>query len=250
MAMLPIMVALDADKDGELSAEEISNASAALMKLDKNNDGKIDAAEMRPEFPRGGFGGRPGDGPPQGGPRRPATDQAGGRGAANEGIEGFVARMMNFDKDDDGKLTKDEMPERMQSMMARFDTNKDDMIVREELVAAAKARMGSDRPQQGRPGPEGRGGPPQRRASADQMLQRLDENKDGFISSDELPEFLKGRMESLDKNSDGKLDKSELESMASQMRNRGGRGPGDGQPGRGQGRGDRPRGGRPQDDKP
>ncbi len=160
--------------------------------------------------------------------------------------------MMNFDKDDDGKLTKEELPERMQSMMARIDTNKDDVIGREELVAAAKARMGSDRPQQGRPAPEGRGGPPQRQVSADQMLQRMDRDGDGFISSEELPEFLKGRMESLDKNSDGKLDKSELESMAAQMRNRGGRGRGlgDGPPGRGQGRGDRSRGDRPQEDSP
>ncbi len=83
MAMFPVMAALDADKDGELSAEEISNAPAALRKLDKNNDGKLDAAEMRPEFPRGGFGGRPGDGPPPGGPRRPAMDQDRDRGPDN-----------------------------------------------------------------------------------------------------------------------------------------------------------------------
>ena len=33
--MMPIMTALDADEDGEISAEEIENAVAALKELDK-----------------------------------------------------------------------------------------------------------------------------------------------------------------------------------------------------------------------
>jgi len=58
-------MALDADRDGELSAEEIEGAAAALKKLDKNDDGKLDRDELRP--PHRGPGGpdrHPGPKPP------------------------------------------------------------------------------------------------------------------------------------------------------------------------------------------
>ena len=43
----PIIAALDANHDGEIDASEISNAPAALRKLDKNGDGKLTRAELR-----------------------------------------------------------------------------------------------------------------------------------------------------------------------------------------------------------
>lgn len=83
---LPIYKVLDADEDGEISAEEIENAVAALKKLDKNNDGKLDAQEIAPTFGRrggarggrGGAGARPGrergdDRPDR--PRRPRVER-------------------------------------------------------------------------------------------------------------------------------------------------------------------------------
>ncbi|MCE9608121.1 MAG: hypothetical protein K8U03_24815 [Planctomycetia bacterium] len=65
-----LMEALDADKDGKLSAEEIKNASAALAQLDKNQDGILTEDEIRPGQGRGA--GRPpeaGAPPAQGQPR-------------------------------------------------------------------------------------------------------------------------------------------------------------------------------------
>ena len=53
----PLLRALDENKDGELSADEIKNAGAALKALDKNSDGKLSAEELRPSFGPGGFGG-------------------------------------------------------------------------------------------------------------------------------------------------------------------------------------------------
>ncbi len=50
----PLMQALDADGDGELSAKEIENATVALKSLDKNKDGKLAGEEIRPAF-GGGF---------------------------------------------------------------------------------------------------------------------------------------------------------------------------------------------------
>lgn len=49
----PLMVALDTNKDGELSAEEIAAASESLAKLDKNGDGKLDREELFPRPPKG-----------------------------------------------------------------------------------------------------------------------------------------------------------------------------------------------------
>ena len=43
----PIIAALDANHDGEIDSTEISNAAAALKKLDSNSDGKISKAELR-----------------------------------------------------------------------------------------------------------------------------------------------------------------------------------------------------------
>jgi len=55
---LPVMKALDTNADGELFAEEIANAPAALKTLDKNGDGKLTREEIMPQMP-GGFGGPP-----------------------------------------------------------------------------------------------------------------------------------------------------------------------------------------------
>lgn len=48
-------IALDADHNGEISADEIANAATTLKTLDKNNDGFITEDEVRP-MPGGGRG--------------------------------------------------------------------------------------------------------------------------------------------------------------------------------------------------
>ena len=97
MPPFPVMMVLDADGNGEISADEINNATAALKKLDRNRNGKLDADELRPSFgggpPGGGFGG----GPPGGG------REGGGHGGF--GGQSFVGGMLErYDEDKDGKL--------------------------------------------------------------------------------------------------------------------------------------------------
>jgi hypothetical protein len=111
-----LMRVLDADKDGVLSAEEIANASAALLTLDQDGDGALSAEELRP--PRG---------------------------------ERFVERLMSHDSDGDGKVTAAELPERMQRLLDRADTNEDGAIDQAEAEAAAEKMK--DRPR----GPRGKG---------------------------------------------------------------------------------------------
>jgi len=56
----PLMAALDTDKNGELSADEIAAAAQALKQLDRDSDGKLSAEESNPRFGPGGPGRRPG----------------------------------------------------------------------------------------------------------------------------------------------------------------------------------------------
>jgi hypothetical protein len=48
MSYHPVLDALDADHDGEISAWEIDYAATALRKLDHNLDGRLTAAELLP----------------------------------------------------------------------------------------------------------------------------------------------------------------------------------------------------------
>ena len=124
----PLMTALDTDGDGELSEKEIANASASLKTLDTDRNGKLTEPELRPNFDR--FGG-------------PEM-----RGGTNEAL---ITQLMAFDKNKDGKISKAELPQRLQTLMDRGDTNKDGVLDRAELVAISRQRA----PAGG--GPEGRG---------------------------------------------------------------------------------------------
>ena len=59
MQMLPVLLALDENGDGEISNGEIEKAEEALAKLDKNGDGKLTGDELRPNQGQRGraFGG-------------------------------------------------------------------------------------------------------------------------------------------------------------------------------------------------
>ncbi len=164
----PLELALDTNGDGIIDAKEIANAVAALKKLDKNGDGRLTEDEYRPARPQGGpgggqggFGGQRG-GPGQGGgpggpggpggePRRPEGQPGAGGGPAEKpgGDSDFITRLFQNDKNKDGKLTKDELPEAMQSLFERVDTNGDGVIDRKEAAAFAermKQRGGSPTP--------------------------------------------------------------------------------------------------------
>lgn len=142
MQMVPILAALDANGDGEISAEEIANAVAVLKTLDKNQDGKLTTDEVMPPF-RGEMRG----------PGRPAG--FGGPDMQEPSPE-MLNRMMQFDRNGDGKLGKEEFPERMQPMFARADTDKDGFVTRDELQKVMKDEPG-DRGPRGPQRGDGRG---------------------------------------------------------------------------------------------
>lgn len=155
MGMMPLMKALDADQDGTISAAEIQNASKALAALDKNNDGSLSPEELRPDLSQvAAAAGRPGQ---PGAPGRPAQPGAGGAPSRE-----MMARMFEMrDMDKDGKLSGDEIPERMRQNLERMDTNGDGGIDKAELeqamarMADQAGRQPGGRRTEGRDGGEG-----------------------------------------------------------------------------------------------
>lgn len=120
--MSPVIRALDADHDGELSAAEITGAAAALLTLDTNKDGSLAADELRPA--------RPADAP------TPPAD-APRRGPGGPGGPGGHARPVNpvmlaLDANNDGALSAAEIANATASLKA-LDANKDGKLTRDEL---------------------------------------------------------------------------------------------------------------------
>ena len=137
LQLMPIMKVLDTDQDGTLSATEIANASKALIQLDKDGDGIISAEEMRPDMSKLP-GGLAGPGP---------------NGIGNGAMMGKMFETR--DSNGDGKLTGNEIPERMRDRLSMVDKDGDGSISKSEFAAvAARMEDGAGK----RPGKDGNGG--------------------------------------------------------------------------------------------
>lgn len=228
----PLFRALDVDGDGKLSKEEIANAVKVLQSLDKDGDGELTLQEIMPPREEGErrFG--------EGGPRGPGGPGFGGFG----GGAGFGGNLIEqFDKDGDGKLSKDEVPERMRDNFDRFDLNNDGFIDADEVTKMMENLREAmrERFQQGQgrpggpgpgPGPGGPGGPrgerparpagpgPGDASAIEARMKELDKDGDGKISYDEAPERMKQAFERLDLNNDGYIDMNELRQMMDRVR--------------------------------
>jgi len=123
----PVVRQLDSDRDGSLSSAEIEAAPTELAKLDQNGDGELSGRELM-----AGHG-------PDTRRRRP--------NAANQqfDMKRLIARIMEADQDGDGKLSRDEAPERLKQRFDRVDSNGDDHVDESELKAVFEA-MRSRRP--------------------------------------------------------------------------------------------------------
>ncbi len=106
-----LLHALDGDRSGELSADEIANASAALAELDKDEDGALSQKEIMSPPPR-----NPADGaalPPKKPKPSPvllkALDLDKDRTLSADEIEDAPASLATLDKDEDGTISKAEM---------------------------------------------------------------------------------------------------------------------------------------------
>ncbi|MEO8076701.1 MAG: hypothetical protein ABI818_10255, partial [Acidobacteriota bacterium] len=125
-----LLLALDADHDGSLSASEVGSAAASLKQFDRNGDGRISADELPRMFGRGGREGLPGRGGrgDEPGETRPTT------------AEDLVSALMAFDANHDSVLTKAEVPARLQGLFDRADVNRDGQLTTDELKQSAAAQ--------------------------------------------------------------------------------------------------------------
>lgn len=149
----------------------------------------------------------------------------------------FLNRIMEFDRDGDQQLSKDELPERLLALLSRADENADGRLSREELVAhlrnqatnagrsgaGERSNASSDRRGKESPADEqstgrdadsrfGRAGREEfaRAAAASFLLMRvLDANHDGRLSADEINNAT-AALKQLDRNRDGQVDEQEL----------------------------------------
>lgn len=206
MRFSPLLSALDTNHDGVISGKEIDGAPAALGTLDKNGDGQLTMDELRPAFGGGrGPGGGEGRGPGRGG----------GAEASGPTPRELQDTLMAFDKNKDGKLSKDELPERMQGMFDRGDANKDGFLTPDEIAKLASAQPaptggqgpGGERRGEGDAGPGGRG--PGGFLRGDPVFAALDADHDGVISAVEI-KGAAAALKTLDKNGDGQLSEEEI----------------------------------------
>jgi Ca2+-binding EF-hand superfamily protein len=144
-----LFAVLDTDHDGQLSTAEIVAAGSVLLKLDRNGDGKLTPEEVFGGPPGNQVKGRPGEGRPS--DARPADGRP--------GLQEMLERIKAADTNKDGKLSKDEAPDRLKENFERIDANGDGFIdeteVRqmfERLRDGAGNRPEGRRPEGARPG--------------------------------------------------------------------------------------------------
>jgi hypothetical protein len=197
----------------------------------------------RPGAPRpegGQQGQRPEGQRPQGGPGGQGQGQGGFRPMPNPIVTAL-------DANSDGTIDESEL-KNATAALKKLDKDGDGKLSQEETRPAGMGGRGSFGGGQGGPGQGGPGGPGGQGGGGGDFVATFmqnDKNGDGKIAKDEVSERAQGMFGRLDTNSDGFIDKKELEIMAAQMRERGAGGQG-GQRPPGEG-GARPEGGnRPQ----
>lgn len=117
--------ALDKNRDGKLSKDEVDGATESLRKLDRNGNGSVEPQELAVNN-----AGRPG--------QRPSAGFA----------EQMLKRINAADRNSDGKISRDEAPERLANMFDRMDSNSDGYLDESE-VKSMVARMSKFNPQGG-----------------------------------------------------------------------------------------------------
>lgn len=135
----PLIAALDANKDGTISADELANASAAVKSLDKNGDGAVQMEELRPKPPEGAGEHKDGErkGPPPGGVRPdgerkgppPNGPRPGGEGNFHPPVPPVIGAL---DANGDKTISADEIAN-ASAALKKLDKNGDGQLQKEEL---------------------------------------------------------------------------------------------------------------------
>lgn len=215
----------DQDKNGKLSKDEVPDfLKQHFEAVDKNEDGFIDEEElkgaMQALMAAFGPGGRDGPGaglPPFGGPGF-------GPGAPGLAPQQLLEQLFKtHDKDEDSKLTEDELPEPLRPLLKELDENEDDALDMDELKKNPEKVMTAIGPTApsplgpgglvggyGGPGGPGGAGPGMMQGMARQMFSNFDQNKDGKLSRDEVPIDFGKNFDTFDADGDNALTVEEF----------------------------------------
>jgi Ca2+-binding EF-hand superfamily protein len=157
----------------------------------------------------------------------PATGNANQPGQNNKGARFDAQRFVkDHDKNNDGKLSKNELPAEMQDAFKDVDANNDGFISVQELQTHAD-HMIRQRPQMVEvifyaiDVPEPEGASIQELQQTYDVLRKLDKNNDGKIDQSEVSAFRDQRRKEridrifkyMDKNNDGKISKDEARGL-------------------------------------
>jgi len=179
--------------------------------------------------------GGPGAGTPQGGRKKTSGRKSAAKGGGGGGAaQGGLGRMAQLDKDKDGKISKAESEGTyLANFFDRVDGDKDGFVTASEV--AAMQSQGKGKKSRGGSGKKSDGGGAKKAAGGGggftgaNLLTRWDKDSDGKVSKDEIPEQMQAGFDALDGDSDGFLDRAELDKMVAAMRARAADGGGGGQ---------------------
>ncbi len=200
MRMLPVMAALDADQNGEISSDEIAKATQALKALDKNSDGKLTIEEIRPKMDGMMHGGRR----PDGGGFGFGSSEAANGVPSSASPSDKIDKIMDLDRNGDGRIAKEELPESAQRMLGKADADSDGYLTRDEIekVADTLPPLGA----MGQGGNGGSGSAGARGRFGEGMGMGMGMFADG-------PAAMIDRLFRLDADKDGKLTREELSKL-------------------------------------
>ena len=118
----PVILALDLDKDGQISALEIRNSVQSLSALDADGNGHLTREEMHAKSEFSNVN---------------SSVASNNRSKLQLGMtpEKYVETMLyKYDKDASGEIEKSEMPARLLSFLKHIDSNGDEVLTKAELL--------------------------------------------------------------------------------------------------------------------